>query len=129
MSEVIIAKKISDFLQRHSTLKEECEVIYLMVEIRKIMDYNRDNPYNIVRFYCNWALHVNLKYKKTTQFISNIFDKYIDPIKSGKDIARDMKSNESNFFKFINFKNELKKLFERYNLPLDLINNRKNWTM
>lgn len=120
-------KKLRIFLQNHSTFTEKCEVVYLMVEIRKILDIDKNKLYQSLRFYCNWTLHVDLKNKSTTQFISKMFDRDIDITKSGKDIARKMKSNHPDFFKLNDFKDELKKFFEDYNLPLSLLNENINW--
>jgi len=32
-------ENLEEFLKNHKTFKEKCEVIYLMVEIRKILEY------------------------------------------------------------------------------------------
>jgi len=120
-------KKLRIFLQNQPQFNKECEVIYLMVEIRKILDIEKNNLYQKLRFYCNWALHVNLDNKNTTQFISDMFDQDIDCSKSVKEIARKMKSNHADFFKLNDFKNELWKFFEGHNLPLSLIDKNKYW--
>jgi hypothetical protein len=122
-----VIEKIRKFLEKNSKFMEECEAVYLMVEVRKILDRDKNNLFEVLRFYCNWTLHVNLKNKKTTQFISKTFDQYIDPKKSGKDIARKMKSNHADFFKLNDFKNELRKFFKDYDFPLNLTDENRNW--
>jgi len=42
--------------------KSECQVVYLLVEIRKLMDRDKKatEPYNSLRLYSDWAVHVGL---------------------------------------------------------------------
>lgn len=122
-----IIEKLKNFLRTHKIFREEGEVVYLMVEIRKILDIDKSNPCQRLRFYCNWTLHVNLKNKNTTQFISNMFDQYIDVTKSGKEIAREMISEHPDFFKLNDLKTELRNFFVNHALPINLINKNKYW--
>jgi hypothetical protein len=56
-----IIEKLDDFLNHHDPLTEECHVVYLMVEIRKILDHEKDHrqtgDFSLLRFYCDWILH------------------------------------------------------------------------
>lgn len=128
-----IIEKLRKFLQNHPQFKEECEVIYLLVEIRKILDIDKDkdqdkkSSHQSIRFYCNWVLHVNLDMKNTTKFISNMFDLDIDYSRSARKIAREMKSSHPDFFKLNDFKNELRKFFKNHDLPLSLVDTNKHW--
>ena len=102
-----IIKKLKKFLQNHSRFKEECEVVYLMAEIRKILDFKRGS-YRILRFYSNWVLHNKLCYKVTTQFLTKKFDSNIDFTKSVKEIVGEMKSKYADFLNSMIFKRSLK---------------------
>ncbi|MDP1845324.1 MAG: hypothetical protein Q8L09_01080 [Candidatus Moranbacteria bacterium] len=107
-------------------IKNECRVVYILSRVRKILDYEKaDNK--ILRFYCNWVLHINLEHKNTTLFISKMFDSCIDFSKSEKDIAREMKSCQSDFFKLNDLKDDLRKFFENHDLPLFLVNKNRYW--
>jgi len=119
-----IVEKLRKFLLNHPTLKEECEVVYLMVEIRKILDHG-SNSYKTLRFYCNWVLHKELSQEKTTKLLSDIFETNIDFKEGGRENARKIKSVGRNFFKLDKFKKELKEFFKDNHLPMDLLN--KNW--
>ncbi len=105
-----IRGKLEFFLKAHETFKEECEVIYLMVQIRKILDCE-SNSYNILRFYCNLTLHNKLSREQTTKLLSDILYSEFNAFKD--------------FLKFNKFKKELKEFFKNYDLPADLLN--KNW--
>ena len=56
-----IIEKLADFLNRHNPLIEECHVVYLMVEIRKVLDHEKDHrqdgDFSLLRFYCDWTVH------------------------------------------------------------------------
>jgi hypothetical protein len=39
----------------------ECQVVYLLVEIRKIIDAEPDpRPWKALKLYCDWAVHTEL---------------------------------------------------------------------
>lgn len=61
-----ILEKLNSFLRKHSPPKEECDVVYLLVEIRKILDHENSEKYPILRFYSDWAVHTR-KDKKTKE--------------------------------------------------------------
>ncbi len=56
-----IIGKLNRFLLKHQPLREECEVVYLMVELRKLLDRDREqsilNNYSLVRFHADWIVH------------------------------------------------------------------------
>jgi len=55
-----IVEKLNKFLTHHS-MKEEFEVVYLLVELRKLLDREREkngsNNYPLVRFHADWVVH------------------------------------------------------------------------
>jgi len=54
-----ICRKLSELLEHHNPLTEECQCVYLMVEIRKYLDQLEDGGVNfrLLRFYCDWTVH------------------------------------------------------------------------
>lgn len=55
-----IVEKLKRFLEVHTPLMEECHVVYLMVQIRKILDHERQVgglAFPLLRFYCDWTVH------------------------------------------------------------------------
>lgn len=124
MDKSTIIKKLREFLQNHPQFNEECEVVYLMVEIRKILEYG-GNFYKTLRFYCNWVLHKELSQEKTTKLLSDIFEPNVDLKKSGRKNARNIKSIGRDFFMLKTFRKELGDFFKDHNLPMDLLE--KNW--
>lgn len=125
MDKTIFIDKLKDFLNRHSLLTEECEIIFVMVQMRKILDCG-GTPYRTLRFYCNWVLHNELSRETTTKLLIDIFRSGIDSKKSGHDNARNLISNNYDFFTFKTLKNELKDFINEHTLPTNILNNR-NW--
>jgi len=117
-------ENLEEFLKNHKTFKEKCEVIYLMVEIRKILEYGGES-YKTLRFYCNWVLHKELSQEKTTKLLSDVFEPNVDQKKSGHENARNIKSIGRDFFMLKTFRKELEDFLKDHKLPMDLLN--KNW--
>lgn len=115
-------ENLKEFLINHKTFREKCEVIYLMVEIRKILECG-GKSYKTLRFYCNWVLHKELNQEKTTKLLSDIFEPNVDLKKSGHENARNIKSIGRDFFMLKKLRKELGEFFKDHNLPTDL----KNW--
>ncbi len=125
MNERVIIEKIRKFLQKHPNFKEECEVVYLLAEIRKILEFRKD-PYGTLDFYCNWVLHIQLT-KKSAKYISDIFNNnmsvnYLAELKKGIRLHDD-------FFKLEDLRSELKNFFtdKKYNLSQNILNENKKW--
>ena len=51
-----IVEKLKSFVLAHCPPKEESDVVYLMVEMRKIID-KRKKEYPLLKFYADWAVH------------------------------------------------------------------------
>lgn len=124
MNRTVETIKLHKFLNNHPRFKEECEVIYLMVEIRKILEVE-NKSYKTLRFYCNWVLHTKLCQEKTTGTLSEIFENSVNLKKDAHRNAKNLKSVGVNFFKLNILKKELKDFFKNKELPMELLN--KNW--
>lgn len=117
--------KLSDFLNRHPLLTEESEVVFIMVQIRKILDCGK-NPYRTLRFYSNWVLHKELSKEATVKLLIDTLGSGIDSKKDGRENARNLIASSSGFFMFNTFKNELKDFINEYSLPVNVLSN-ANW--
>jgi len=118
-----IIVKLQKFLQSHSKFEEECEAVYLLAEIRKIIEKN--NKYKTLCFYCNWILHSKLNYKPTDDFLSKKFNKYIDINKSKKEIQRDLINGQKDIFKHKDLNSELNEFLKNYKLSTDFLEGNK----
>lgn len=63
MAQEEIIEKLNKFLPTHDPLTEECQIVYLMVEIRKIIDHEKSSEmYPLLKFYADWTLHTKKDY-------------------------------------------------------------------
>jgi len=120
----IIIEKTKKFLQEHKSFKEESEIIYLLVQIRKILELERSKPYKTLYFYCNWVLHSKLNRPSTTKFLADIFDQSIDLNGTAHQNARNIKNVGKEFFTVKTFKNELGSFLRSIGLPQRFSNER-----
>ena len=52
-------------------ITRECEVVYLLTCIRKVLDQEENNArWDRLKFYCNWALHANLTNSEAKRILS-----------------------------------------------------------
>ncbi|MFH1558990.1 MAG: hypothetical protein ABIC19_00515 [Patescibacteria group bacterium] len=87
MNKSVIIKKLQRFLLKRSTFIEECEVVYFLSEIRKIIEKDK-KKYKTLYIYCCWVLHSELSYKNIAVFLSEKFDRFIDFEKEKKNSKR-----------------------------------------
>ncbi|OGI25151.1 MAG: hypothetical protein A3J76_03020 [Candidatus Moranbacteria bacterium RBG_13_45_13] len=123
MNKKDIIKKIQKFLQNHTAFKKECEVVYLLAEIRKIIEKN--NKYKTLYFYCCWILHSRLNRDLTAKILSKKFDKYINLNKKEREIQKDLISEQKDFLKLRDLNYELNNFLKEYTLAKDFLRGNK----
>lgn len=79
MAKEEIIKKLDEFLKDKKPLNEECHIVYLMVEIRKILYHENNHKYPILHFYCDWIVHIEKD--KITDEIRTIMEEIFKDIK------------------------------------------------
>ncbi|OGH12022.1 MAG: hypothetical protein A2857_03730 [Candidatus Levybacteria bacterium RIFCSPHIGHO2_01_FULL_36_15] len=119
----IILRKIVNLL--NSGIDSEEKTLYLFVEIHKIRKLDGEVK-SYLDFFRDWLVHDEISYKSSTDFFLNRFDKYISG-SDAKKIAHDFVLHESDFFKFINLKTELRSFLLANNLPSNLTNDNNYW--
>jgi hypothetical protein len=124
MGQIEIIEKLDKELKKE--VHGECYVVYILSRIRKILEIkNQKGKYRFLNFYCSWVLHSKLDYKSTTILLADLFESDVNCGKSGKDNAKKIKYNHSEFFKLSTLKQELDIFLKDNSLPVDLVN--KNW--
>jgi len=118
-----IVEKLDNFLSERPQIKEEFEVVYLMVELRKLLDrereQNRQNQDSLVRFHADWILHTDKR--KITAPMKEIMKKIDESIDTYP------KDGNIEFLLLPEFRAELTKLLEEYSLPSDFCKKDDNW--
>jgi len=118
-----IVKKLTKFLGERPQIKEEFEVVYLMVELRKLLDrereQNQSNSDSLVRFHADWVLHTDkLGITAPMREIMKKIDESIDTYP---------KDGNIDFLLLPEFRVELTQLLNDKGLPNDFCKNDVDW--
>ncbi len=126
MAEKEIINKLNIFLKSHLLFKEECEVVYLMVEVRKILQHKNNGKYSLLRFYCDWTVHAR-KYRITEE-MKKIMTEVYENIKKEIETKRFVQGNEViKFIYFEQLRKEMTDLFDEIKLSDDLVKKNELW--
>lgn len=107
-----LKRKIREEMDRG--IKTECQVVYLLVEVRKLMDRDKKTtePYNSVRLYTDWAVHVGLAGPQA-QFVVKQADSFYPKLLDGT-VSAEEKAAFAKVFLLNTFKQELNRFLQDY---------------
>lgn len=117
-----ILPKISKLL--NSEVDTEAKIVYLFVEIRKILDL-KEFQSECLNTFCNWVLHVKLTYQSTIQYFENKFIESIRESSTSKEAGERIKKDQEDFLNLEELKGEVNKFLEHYELSPQLVINEK----
>src|SRR6185312_3553844 len=122
-----IIDKLIDFLNQKQPFKEECEVLYLMVQIRKILEHDkRWGRYQLISYYSNWVVHP--KKESGNGAIKPIIQSLYNNIKIGIETGQYNTSNDILSLLYLSgLQKELNQLFIAIGLPIDLLTEEMKW--
>lgn len=112
-----ILRKLKDVIDAGITT--EVHTVYLMAQIRKLIERENDNAFPYLKFYCNWALHTKLT-NKTAQGILQEFEKEHLRLKVGlsfDDLPDGMRAQIEKISKMHLFREELNGYLSYHGLP------------
>lgn len=70
-----IHSKLQSLLNEDALFQRESEVVYFLVEVRKIIEKKKlYSNYPILLFYCDWIVHPQIDHDRTIQHIKPILD-------------------------------------------------------
>jgi hypothetical protein len=121
-----IIDKLRDLLTQGIT--RECEVVYLLCEIRKILEKTpaHERPFAL-NMYCHWALHVDLSGTDTIMpFLSRV-DGFVDGYLADSQPLIDSHQMVREFFFLDTFRDQLREFFVAEGLPTDLTDDGDRW--
>jgi len=73
MSKNDIVEKLTESLK--SPIDSECRVVYVLVEVRKLLERDRvSGDFMSLKFCCDWAAHANLSWGPARAFVKEIDD-------------------------------------------------------
>jgi len=129
-----IEEKIKRLLEEEIPFSKEYQVVYLFVQLRKLIDKtskNKDHQY--IRFVANWIVHTKLEREGTLALLYDDFEKIAEDLESqnGKTILQLLVEGETNSFAtFVSFnklRQELINFFSSRGIPNDLLEEDTNW--
>lgn len=115
-----LIRKIQHVLDRRIT--NEMQVVYLLVELRKLMDQEAyQDP--ILRMFCNWAVHTSLgKRGDGSTLILGEFDDFIAELKERKKLSPDRAHVSLG-----TFREALTRCFEHFGLSARFAQSLEGW--
>ena len=115
------------FKIQYSGIMSESECVDLISLTRNLMErYHLQGKYNLLNFYCNWVLHIELS--KLSHCFS-ILEGMVSAIAEYSTIGDDgsLKEKISTAISIDKLKEEFKMLFIEKTLPIYLFDNNSNW--
>lgn len=112
-----ISQKISDQIVKG--INTEAEAVYLMVQVRKLLEIYPSDDYPHLNFHCDWALHPRMD-RKPAQKILKLFDDVNVQLRKGvifKDLPDNLRQEIELVFGMSLFRRELDTFLERHSLP------------
>ena len=103
---------------------EECEVVYLMVEMRKLMDdQGPARQYPVVRLFCDWTVHTIIDRNRGAEPFLREFDKAAESVKAENGIP----SAFLEFLSLANLRSELGAFLDSNLLPTKVVRDQDEW--
>jgi hypothetical protein len=91
----------------------EAQTVYLLVEIRKLMEQNKTKEFDTMKMFCDWCLHVSLDRNKQIKKFLDEFDEAIGKI--DHDSCYDQINNCLSLNKF---KEDMTEFLKEFGLPV-----------
>lgn len=101
-------KKLDYYLSEKKIFEEEAEVVYVLVQTRKLIETKPDDMYVYIKYMCNWALHASKQ--RQHDILKDTFDKISAELSLAIDVIHE---TSEEFATFLKFRNELKDLYEK----------------
>jgi hypothetical protein len=111
-------------------ITRECEALYIMVEIRKVLDHlekqdRLDKRYGTLRFYCDWAMHIRMS-KESARILVSIVDQELDKPR-GEPWEWDADMNAHSVFLFSRLGHDLRRFLNDHDLPSQIVDDPGVW--
>ena len=130
MGALEIQHKLQLFLQNTSSFDSEMQVVYLMAEIRKLMEHTGESlqaDYKSIKFYCDWTLHT----EKTRSFsgLENVFEEIYSDCKNHIELAPQVIQARKlvEFVYFQHLRERMRLFFDEYGFNKRLLDDDDKW--
>jgi len=117
-----LLRKLEELLE--GPLTRECEVAYIMLEIRKMLDHV-GQAYGTLRFYCDWAMHVVMDREGARILVSIVDEELAKP--KGEQWEWDPEMKAHSVFLFSRLSDDLRRFLSDFSLPAQVVNEPFEW--
>lgn len=121
-------------------IRTECQVVYLMVEIRKLMDRREEErrkgmsegdqrklrpEFPVLKLFCDWAVHINIEWNREAEPLLREFDGAVESVKAGNGIPLSFLQ----FLSLSHFRDEFARFLNVNGLPTHLVEDGDAWEL
>jgi len=121
-------------------IRTECQVVYLMVELRKLMDRREEERRNgmsegdrrnlrrefpVLKLFCDWAVHINIEWNREAEPLLREFDGAVESAKAGNGIPFSFLQ----FLSLSHFRDEFARFLHVNGLPSRLVEDGDAWDL
>lgn len=99
----------------NNKITTEAQTVYLLVQIRKLMEHNCKKTFDILKMFCDWALHIKLSHNKQIIEILKEFDEAMERNDSGYGPIK------YDYLSLKKFKEAIKDFILEFNLPENIL--------
>src|SRR6185295_7947338 len=108
-------------------LETESDVVYLMVELRKLLEHDKQKEtYPVVNFYCNWSVHTKLTKSSIADRLVTYFDELHKRFEAGFTTIP-ICDELAGLVGYANLRRELRDCLEHFGLPTAFCVNEGAW--
>lgn len=115
-----ILEKLSRELKNQ--IVTEAQTVYILVQIRKLIEHKCDNTFDTLKMFCDWALHIEFSRNKQIIELLKEFDEAIERENNG------FGPTTQDYLSLKKFKVAMKEFLTEFNLPQNILKN-KEWSL
>jgi len=124
-----VIDKINKVVTTSEVVIDEAIAIYLMVETRKLIEHGSSDNYHVVKFYCDWVVHIE-KDRITPEIKKVIQQTYSSIVYQINNPYRlTPKPATTDFAYLSDFRKQLGELYEAEDICSRLVDNNDIWTL
>lgn len=106
-------------------VRTECQVVYLMVELRKLMDrQDATQHYPVLRLFCDWTVHTNIDRNRAAEPLIREFDNAVESVRGGNGMPLQF----LDFLSLSHFRQQFRKFLDANGLPKAVVDDGDAWT-
>ena len=106
----------------NNIITTEAQTVYLLVQIRKLMEHKSKKTFDTLKMFCDWALHIELSRNKQIIELLKEFDEAMKRENNGYGPIK------YDYLSLKKFKEAMKEFLTEFNLPQNILKSRE-WSL